>query len=211
MKRINKSRVFYVVIGFLIILCLLITGIKAYKEFFAKDNNEAKEPKKLDSIELYGYSLDENDSALYKTYFNELKDVLNESDVNYEEYAKSVTKLFVTDLYSLSTKVSSSDIGGVEFVYPDFVSNFKMNAGDTMYNHVKNNIDGTREQKLPLVKSVSVSSITPITYTYGEKDFEAYRVVTTWEYEEDLGYETSGEFTLVKQDNKLYIVEKTGE
>lgn len=211
MRKINKNKVFYFVISLLLIACISITGIKAYKEFFGKNDNEPTEPKKLDSIDMYGYSLDEYDSELYKTYFNELKDVLNKDDINYEDYAKVETKLFITDLYTLSTKISSSDIGGLEFVYPDFVSNFKMNAGDTMYNHIKNNLDGTREQKLPTVSNVTVSSVTPITYIYGEKDFEAYRTVANWEYEEDLGYENSGEFTLVKHDNKLYVVEKTGE
>lgn len=211
MRKINKNRVFYFVITLLLIVCILITGIKAYNEFFKSSEVEYKEPKKLDSIELYGYSLDENDTELYKTYFNELKDVLNEEDVSYEEYASSVVKLFITDLYTLDNKVSSSDIGGLEFIYPEFLDNFKMNVGDTMYNHVKNNIDGERNQELPIVSNVIVSSVTPIKYTYNLDEYDAYRIVVSWEYEKDLGYENKGEVTLLKQDSKLYIVEKTGE
>lgn len=211
MKRINKNRVFYFVIILLLIICILIIGVKAYNEFFKSNEVEYKEPKKLDSIELYGYDLDENDTPLYKTYFNELKDVLNEEDINYEEYARSVTKLFVTDLYTLNNKISSSDIGGLEFVYPEFLDNFKLNLGDTMYNHIKNNIDGERVQDLPIVSNVIVSSVTPISYLYNNSSYDAYRVVVSIEYEKDLGYEKNGEITLVKHDNKLYVVEKTGE
>lgn len=210
-KVLNKNKLFYFIITVLLFICFVIVGIKAYKEFWGNKEPKTTKPKELDSISLYGYTLDELDSSLYKEYFNELKSILNEEEVNFEDYAKSVVKLFVTDFYTLSTKITSSDIGGVEFIYPDFVDNFKMNAGDTIYNHVKNNAYGDRVQDLPTVKSVTIGNVISTTYTYAEEEYNAYRVDATWDYEVDLGFENSGEFYLIKHDSKLYIVEKTGE
>ena len=205
-KVLNKNRLFYFVSTVLIIIVLIIIGVKFVKDFVIKDNRQVVSKNNLDSLELYGYTLDDMDSKEYREYFNELKTVLNSDSVNYEEYAKGVVKLFVTDFYTLDTKITSSDIGGVEFIPSDMVDNFKMHAGDTMYNHVKTNIYGDRVQKLPIVKSVEVTNIENITYTYKDKEYSAYKVSARWEYQEDLGYKNNEIFTLIKDNNKLYIV-----
>ncbi len=207
MKRVlNKNRLFYFISIILVVIVLLIIGIKFVKDFIIKDNKDIITKNNLDTLELYGYTLDDMDSKLYKEYFNELKSVLNSGVINYEEYAKDIVKLFVTDFYTLDTKLTSSDIGGIEFIPSDMVDNFKMNAGDTMYNHVKTNIYGDREQDLPIVKNVSIDSVSEINYTYKEKEYSAYKVKASWEYEKDMGYDKEGEYVLIKDNNKLYIV-----
>lgn len=207
MKRVlNKNRLFYFISIILVVIVLLIIGIKFVKDFIIKDNKDIITKNNLDTLELYGYTLDDMDSKLYKEYFNELKSVLNSDVINYEEYAKDIVKLFVTDFYTLDTKLTSSDIGGIEFIPSDMVDNFKMNAGDTMYNHVKTNIYGDREQDLPIVKNVSIDSVSEINYTYKEKEYSAYKVKSSWEYEKDMGYDKEGEYVLIKDNNKLYIV-----
>lgn len=207
MKRVlNKNRLFYFISIILVVIVLLIIGIKFVKDFIIKDNKDIITKNNLDTLELYGYTLDDMDSKLYKEYFNELKSVLNSDVINYEEYAKDIVKLFATDFYTLDTKLTSSDIGGIEFIPSDMVDNFKMNAGDTMYNHVKTNIYGDREQDLPIVKNVSIDSVSEINYTYKEKEYSAYKVKASWEYEKDMGYDKEGEYVLIKDNNKLYIV-----
>ena len=190
----------------LILVVIIIIGVKFTLEFLVKDDKNVVTKKELDSLELYGYTLDDYDSDLYKEYFNDLKGTLNSKEVNYEDYAKEIVKLFVSDFYTLDNKLTSSDIGGVEFIPSDMVENFKMHAGDTMYNHVKTNIYGDRVQKLPIVKSVEVTNIENITYTYKDKEYSAYKVSARWEYQEDLGYKNNEIFTLIKDNNKLYIV-----
>ena len=207
MKRVlNKNRLFYFISIILVVIVLLIIGIKFVKDFIIKDNKDIITKNNLDTLELYGYTLDDMDSKLYKEYFNELKSVLNSDVINYEEYAKDIVKLFVTDFYTLDTKLTSSDIGGIEFIPSDMVDNFKMTAGDTMYTHVKTNIYGDREQDLPIVKNVSIDSVSEINYTYKEKEYSAYKVKASWEYEKDMGYDKEGEYVLIKDNNKLYIV-----
>lgn len=205
-KVLNKNKLFYFVMISLILVVIIVIGVKFTLEFLVKDDKNVVTKKELDSLELYGYTLDDYDSDLYKEYFNDLKSTLNSKEVNYEDYAKEIVKLFVSDFYTLDNKLTSSDIGGVEFIPSDMVENFKMHAGDTMYNHVKTNIYGDRVQKLPIVKSVEVTNIENITYTYKDKEYSAYRVSSRWEYQEDLGYKNNEIFTLIKDNNKLYIV-----
>lgn len=205
-KVLNKNKLFYFVMISLILVVIIVIGVKFTLEFLVKDEKNVVTKKELDSLELYGYTLDDYDSDLYKEYFNDLKNTLNSKEVNYEDYAKEIVKLFVSDFYTLDNKLTSSDIGGVEFIPSDMVENFKMHAGDTMYNHVKTNIYGDRVQKLPIVKSVEVTNIENITYTYKDKEYSAYKVSARWEYQEDLGYKNNEIFTLIKDNNKLYIV-----
>lgn len=205
-KVLNKNKLFYFIMISLILVVIIVIGVKFTLEFLVKDDKNVVTKKELDSLELYGYTLDDYDSDLYKEYFNDLKGTLNSKEVNYEDYAKEIVKLFVSDFYTLDNKLTSSDIGGVEFIPSDMVENFKMHAGDTMYNHVKTNIYGDRVQKLPIVKSVEVTNIENITYTYKDKEYSAYKVSARWEYQEDLGYKNNEIFTLIKDNNKLYIV-----
>lgn len=205
-KVLNKNKLFYFVMISLILVVIIVIGLKFTFEFLVKDDKNVVTKKELDSLELYGYTLDDYDSDLYKEYFNDLKSTLNNKEVNYEDYAKEIVKLFVSDFYTLDNKLTSSDIGGVGFIPSDMVENFKMHAGDTMYNHVKTNIYGDRVQKLPIVKSVEVTNIENITYTYKDKEYSAYKVSARWEYKEDLGYKNNEIFTLIKDNNKLYIV-----
>ena len=205
-KVLNKNKLFYFVMISLILVVIIVIGVKFTLEFLVKNEKNVVTKKELDSLELYGYTLDDYDSDLYKEYFNDLKSTLNSKEVNYEDYAKEIVKLFVSDFYTLDNILTSSDIGGVEFIPSDMVENFKMHAGDTMYNHVKTNIYGDRVQKLPIVKSVEVTNIENITYTYKDKEYSAYKVSARWEYQEDLGYKNNEIFTLIKDNNKLYIV-----
>lgn len=205
-KVLNKNKLFYFVMISLILIVIIVIGVKFTFEFLVKDDKNVVTKKELDSLELYGYTLDDYDSDLYKEYFNDLKSTLNSEEVNYEDYAKEIVKLFVSDFYTLDNKLTSSDIGGVEFIPSDMVENFKMHAGDTMYNHVKTNIYGDRVQELPIVKKVDVTNIESITYTYKDKEYSGYKVSASWEYQEDLGYKNNEIFTLIKDNNKLYIV-----
>ena len=208
-KKLSKNKLFYFIMFILIAIVLIVTGYKAYQEFFNKNKQEEIIVKEeLDNIELFGYTLDDYDTKLYTEYFNELKEILKDEEIDYEEYAKSIVKLFVSDFYSLDAKMTSSDFGGLEFIHPDLKENFMLNAGDTIYNHVKTNLDGKRNQDLPMVKSVTIEDVKEDTYTYNDKEYDSYKVSAKWEYEKDLGYENNGTFILIKDENKLYIVEK---
>lgn len=200
MKK-NKGRgviVIFIIVGIILFGYL---GYRVKNDFF-----KGSEKKKLDSIELYGYTLSKNDTEIYKTYFKELSKVLNEKTIDYTEYAKLISKLFAIDLYTLDNKLASTDIGGLEFLHKDLKDNFKENMGSTLYNFVESNIDGKRTQELPIVKDVNVSDVFETKYTYNKTEYDAYIVSTDITYEKDLGYPKSMKLTIIKDNNILYIV-----
>lgn len=200
MKK-NKGRgviVIFIIVGIILFGYL---GYRVKNDFF-----KGSERKKLDSIELYGYTLSKNDTEIYKTYFKELSKVLNEKTIDYTEYAKLISKLFLIDLYTLDNKLASTDIGGLEFLHKDLKDNFKENMGSTLYNFVESNIDGKRTQELPIVKDVNVSDVFETKYTYNKTEYDAYIVSTDITYEKDLGYPKSMKLTIIKDNNILYIV-----
>ena len=116
--------------------------------------------------------------------------------------------LFITDLFTLDNKKSSSDIRSSQYVYKDYQETFKLMVKESLYSNIELDLDGTRGQKLPVVREVVVNSVTRESFSYNNQiiDNEAYHINVTINYEEDLGYATSGSVVLVKRDNLLEVV-----
>lgn len=193
------------VLRLIIILIIIVVALIIASKLLKKDTEESQ-IKVLDSISNYSYTLDERDSALMKDTYNELKKVLKVNEIDYEEYAKLLSKLFVIDLFTMNNKVNKYDVGSVEYVYPAAKENFQMNVEDTIYKHIENNSNGKRKQELPVVKSVDVNSTNETTFTINEVEFTAYEINLTWNYEKNLGYDNEATITIVKENDKLYVV-----
>lgn len=196
-----KKRIFL----FLMILLFVYSlgGIIYLKYIYVSPNEPVI--KNLDSILGYDYVLRSNASSLYKTEFNILKENL-EGDINEEEYLKSVSKLYIIDLYSMRDKLNKYDIN-TDFIYEQNVLNYKLNLQDTLYKYLEDNSDGKRGQELPSVSSVDVIDIKDTTFKIGNNNVNAKEVSLKWEYDKDLGYDNKGTLVLVKENNLYYIVE----
>lgn len=204
----KKYKVILIII--IILIVLLAASLVAVKLLSKSDNKDAV--KVVDSIDEFGYTLDDRDTKLMKNTYNELKNVLSSDEINYEEYAKKLAELFVIDLFTMDNKVNRYDVGSTEYVYPDNVDNFKTNVEDTIYKSMENNSDGKRRQDLPEVSSITNSSVEGSTFLFGEDEYDSYVVSITWDYVDDLGYDDNATITLIELDNKLYVVEYvTGE
>lgn len=197
-SKVNKVIVIFIIVG---IVLFGFLGYKVKNDFF-----KGSVHRKVDSIEFYGYTLSKNDTEVYKSNFKELSKVLNEKEINYTDYAKLISKLFIIDLYNLDNKLASTDIGGLEFLHKDLKENFKENMGSTLYNFVESNLDGKRTQELPIVKDVIVDDVFETKYTYNKTEYNAYIVSTTISYEKDLGYPKNMKLTIINDNNILYIV-----
>lgn len=198
-KSDRKIILLFVLVGILLLGFLIY---RVNKDFFSKNANK----KQIDSIEYYGYTLTKSDTDVYKSTFKELSKVLNEKPINNTEYAKLISKLFIIDLYTLDNKLSSTDIGGLEFLHKDLRDNFKENMGATLYKYVESNLDGKRKQELPVVKEVTISDVFETKYTYNKNEYTAYLVTANWTYEKDLGYQTNAKLTVINDNDILYIV-----
>lgn len=193
-----------VLIGFLSLIIVILIGLLVYKLVWSNEKVTTIEVK--DTIEEYGYTLDDRDHSIFKSTFNDLKKVLNSEEIDYKEYATLLSKLFIIDLYTLNNKTNKYDIGSTEYVHESILENYKENVKDTLYKYI--NDKSIKDSELPEVKSVSVINIEEQEFEINEESYEAYNIELNWEYEKDLEYDKEGYLIIIKEDNKLYVVEK---
>lgn len=172
-----------------------------------KKNNESNVNIGI-QIKDYDYICLEDEIDIYKNEFKILKDNLESDNIDYQEYAKSVAKMFIIDLYNLKSKKNMYDVGGVEFIYPDALENYKLNVENTLYKYMEDINDGKRKQELPEVSKVEITNSEEIEYTIGEEIYNGYKVNIDIIYIKDLEYDKQAEVILVKSDKYLYVVEK---
>lgn len=200
MKKKYKTLLIIIVICIILIIGLLV--IKNMKNEGVKNN-----VKVVDSIVDFSYTLDERDTSLMKENYKELKKILKEKDINYEEYSQIIAKLFIIDLFTMDNKINKYDVGSLEYVYPETIDNFKLNIEDTIYKSMEDNTYDKRVQELPIVKSIEVIDTKTSTFKINEEELDSFIVTLNWEYEKDLGYDKEATITLIKENKKVYVVE----
>lgn len=200
MKKKYKTLLIIIVICIILIIGLLV--IKKMKNEGVKNN-----VKVVDSIVDFSYTLDERDTSLMKENYKELKKILKEKDINYEEYSQVIAKLFIIDLFTMDNKINKYDVGSLEYVYPETIDNFKLNIEDTIYKSMEDNTYDKRVQELPIVKSIEVIDTKTSTFKINEEELDSFIVTLNWEYEKDLGYDKEATITLIKENKKVYVVE----
>lgn len=206
MKKSKRNLVLIITITLIILLlvCVILSLV------IKKDNKDDKninnnEIKKVDVIDKFGYYLEEDATSYYKTLFNDLKKVINEKKIDYEDYAMVLSKLFITDVFTLDNKITSSDIGGLQFIYPLFKDDFIKINQNGLYSSIDSNVYNDRTQELPIVREVNVESISDSIFNYNDKEYDGYEVSLTIDYEKDLGYPTSYKLVLIKENDYLYV------
>lgn len=208
MKKTKKNIIILTII--ILIISISILSIIFIPKLFNNNNHNNEEQnivEKIDQMKNYDYYLDDKATDYYKVLYDELKKILNSEIVNDEEYAKIIAKLFIADLFTLDNKITSSDIGGLQFVYTNFKEDFVNIAKTTLYSSVESNIYSDRTQELPIVSNVEISSITESTFNYNEIEYNSYNVSANISYETDLGYPTNYNLTLIKNDKYFQVVE----
>lgn len=198
--KLNKKTIIYTGVLITILITFLIIFIIINKKETNNNNEVNSIVEKIDQMENYDYYLDETSTEYYKQLYNELKKILNNTEINEEEYAKIISKLFVTDLFTLDNKITSSDIGGLQFIFSGFKEDFINIAKTTLYSNVKSNIYGDRKQQLPIVSNVYINSIESSSFTYQNNKYNSYDVTLNITYQKDLGYPTKYNLSLIKND-----------
>jgi len=194
----------------LILIVIVLIFIMAYCIFDIFNNMKSTSPtivEVLDKIDGYDYELNENDSTYFETLFGELKTVLESEEIEEKDYASLVAQLFVTDFYSLDYAINKNDVGGIQFVYTPYQSDFISKAKSSIYNYVENNIYNDREQELPVVTDVSVDSVESLEYSFDNDivDSDAYIVNVSISYSKDLGYPIEAKLVLIHNEGKLEV------
>lgn len=193
----------------LVILLLLVFGAFAYCKFFKSKpaDTPIKEVKVTNTIENYGYNLEDRDTKLYKDKYEKLKELLSKDDYDKDEYIKLISELFIIDLYTIDNKISRYDVGGTEFMYTGAVSSFKASVENSLYKTVENDLEDNRSQALPIVSSIEITNYEPTTYEMPDQTVvDGYKVNLSWQYEKDLGYDDTGVLIVIPDGNKMGVV-----
>ena len=194
-----------------ILIILAVGAYFGYNKFFKED--EVTAPKVVDEIKSFNYVVNENDTKLFKSIFKDLKEVLSAKEVDNKKYAETISKLFVVDFFNLDNKTSKNDVGGVQFVYTSYKSDFVDYARDGIYKQVANTIENKKNQHLPEVTSGEVtkseevvpSSVLEHENFANETEANAYEITINWKYKNGSGFQDSAVITVVKDGDKLSI------
>lgn len=209
-KQKLKIKKNVLLIGAVVILVIIIilVSIILFNKSLSNDKEIKKVENKVIELENYNYYLHGNATSYEESLAKELKKILSSDSISFEEYAKTITKMFVSDLFTLNNKNSSSDITSSQYVYIDYQETFKTKIKNTLYANIEVDLDGKRKQDLPEVTNVTINNITNNSFSYNNEilDDEAYYVSVSIEYNKNLGYPDEYEVVLVKNDKLLQVV-----
>ena len=201
-------------IGLIVISVLLVgvIGIGVLKVFMPSEEENRGEPNVssvISNINDYGYTLDDRDTGYMKEVFGELETVLNQGEVDYQEYARLLAQLFVIDFYTLDNKINKYDVGGLEYILSSSIETFRQKAVDTIYRDIVDNTYRDRIQDLPEITNVEIVNVEDTTFTLNEEEVEAIKVTMRYEYRKNLGYDTEGTIYFVRNGQKLEVASYT--
>lgn len=189
----------------LVILILLVGGILV-GSFFHQEKKVEKVTKQVDSIAGYSYTLDDRDTSLMKDVFVSLKEVLESDEIDFQKYAEYLSELFIIDTFTINNKINKYDVPALEYLDEESIANFKLLIEDTIYKYVEDDTDGKRLQVLPEVASINMDNIVEDVYMYQDTSYPSFVVSLNWKYEKDMGYDSKAKITLIKKNDKLFIV-----
>ena len=170
----------------IIIVILLLIGLTGYF-LFTKNKEKETIVNVVDKIENFNYTLDDRDTKLMHENFEELSKILDKEEINYEEYAKCLAKLFIIDLFTIDNKNNKYDVGGVEYILESDQANFRINIENSLYDGIE--VKENRKQNLPIVDKIEIVDLKEIKYEYDKKEYEAYEINLTWDYKKDYEYD----------------------
>jgi len=134
-------------------------------------------------------------------------------DVDHAEYANLLAKAFVFDFFNWSDKTSSSDIGGIQFVFSPLQSQFFKNATKTYYLNFYS-IKEHSEQS-PVVKNVELLQIEPsfsiLIVDEEEVEYAGYTATLHIEYDSENEFLKEVTIDIVEYNENLYVIAVEGE
>ena len=192
------------IIFILIILAIIVLVLLQFKG----KNTSTKKYKEIDAIKGYNYELEDRDTKLMQDVFKKLKKELSKDDIDYNLYAEYLSELFIIDLFTMNNKDNKYDVGSSEYVLDDARENYMINVEDTIYKYLVEK--SNRKEEYPIVKSITKETIENTDYKFNDETYKAYKVTLKWEYEKNNKYDKKGIVTLIKKDNKLFVVAYEG-
>lgn len=203
MKKIDIFKMFFALISL-----FLIFGIIFYLYGTLQKKEEPTNVSVIENtINNYDYYINDNASEYYKNEFNNLKTLLEESEApDDNNYVSLIAKLFVIDLMSFNDKINKYEVTSSQYFLDTKQSMYTNKVVDNFYNIIEDNSYDDRKQDLPEVSEVVITDIENGTYTIDDVEYNTYIMAIDITYVKDLGYDKKVVVTLIKKDNKYYVV-----
>lgn len=211
-KKVRLKK--WVKVTILISIILLVLGIIVYvicsKSSKKEEKIETVIKEELES-DTYKYYINSSASDYEKEVFEELKKVLSKEEINEEEYANTLAKVFISNLFTLNSKNNSSDISSSQYVYDSYQETYKTIIKDTIYSSIELNLNGERTQELPEVSNVEVISTGRIKFFLNKEiiDEQAFDIKVNISYVKDLGYPKEYNIVLVENNDLLQVAKSS--
>ena len=198
------------------------------------DEQPSRLPAERDPIdelpESNGYTLRMNATEYQIELFEFLVNTHNQfneskSDEDLKDYASAIVRSFVADFFTLSNKVSRTDVGGMQFFSEDVVSYFRSFAIDEFYLYLNQYIEMFGSESLPTVETTTILNIefgTRVIETIDEdgeletedalleKEVRTIIVAVEWSYEHTTlpyidEFQTAARFVLLEHEESVSI------
>lgn len=197
-----------ILVVLLILIFLYCVGGVIYSVVVKQGEDNQEDTTAILTIENYEYTMNEDrETLLYKSEFNNLKSNLESNEIDLKNYATSIAKLYIIDLYTLNSKSNKYDITSKQYVHFNARENYNLKVSETLYKFIEDN-SGGRDQELPEVSEVIVKSIEETIYIIDSTEYLGYIINIEWLYTKDLGYDTSALLTLVNDNGVISVVEE---
>ena len=175
-------------------LTMLISGCSKAEEEEPVENEEVVETLRGNDV----YASPSNPTNEQIVAFNALTDAV--SSGNIEDIVKNAAICFAFDFFSLKNKTGQDDVGGLTYLPDDRIEEFKTYAISHYTQNYASIVNDYGQESLPMVKAVTVNSVTSMDVQYLGNTFPGYVVNATIEYqktkmdEADLKTEMSATF-----------------
>lgn len=203
MKRQKKIGI--VLIG-LLVLITIVLGI-TFLQFINGNNDRVI----VDENQKQLYKLPTNATEYQVLLFDELSEMLKNSETTKIDLAGLVVKNYIADFYTWTNKAGSYDVGGLQFVYGPEILNIYSSAKNQFYVDLSYLLTKYDSNVLLEVQDVKIKYVDPEeNFTYGDTVFESYYVGAEWTYVAKDGfdeetYQTKGYFSVLFRDDRLEI------
>ena len=178
----KKFRKFLLTISAILGIVLLVSGLLLMHQMYAilgrnnddyeDDYIEVEQPQSEEEDQVIeellpstsGYTLRRNPTEYQLELFDLLINAHYQfgetgSDEDLKAYAAAIVQNFVADFFTLSNKNSRTDIGGLQFISEDILSNFRVSAIDEFYLYLNLYLQIFGSESLPTVESTTILGI----------------------------------------------------
>ena len=126
-------------------------------------------------------------------------------DVEPKEYAVAVAKCFAFDFFDWSDKKSATDIGGLEFVFPEKENVFFEVAAKTYYKNF--NTLSLENNEFSFVEKVEVLDVEDMFFDIGDSaEFKGYRVTLRIDYYSEYELPTKTIVDLIEYFENVHVI-----